>query len=192
MSLHVFDQLPMVPYGYRDELPYMLLRDGGPTELVRVPLHDIGWRVYTLPYASLNDERQDIDDFFRDRAYQGDGFLIKDPRDDSPTVPIGTGNGSNLVFSWPTTGELRRFYPANDSSAVVKLDGTPWTHTVSVNTDARTITLSGGSAPGMGVAVTVSVNVYRYVVLDTGGLDWKQVFTDYWNTEITLREILAG
>lgn len=186
----VFTELPFLPYSYRDEQPCAVLRDGGPYEEVRIKLADTSRRRYMFQVGRRNTQRQTVDTFLvRGRALQYDPFYFADPRDDAlDDVSIGTGNGSATTFYLPTTGENRRFYPANDSSASITVNGSPFVGVVTVSTDGRSVTL--GSAPANGHAVLFSGNVYRLCRLED--LSWTVEYADWGTAAISVVEVIGA
>ena len=186
----VLSATPFPPYSYRDEQPCAVLRDGGPYEEVRVPLADISRRRYMFDLGRRNADRQTMDAFLvRARQLQYQSFYFPDPRDDAlDGVSIGTGNGVAQTFYLPTTGENRRFYPADDDSASITVNGSPYVGEVTVSTDGRSVTLA--SAPANGHAVLFSGNVYRLCRLDD--LSWSVDYVDWATASISIVEVIGA
>jgi hypothetical protein len=189
MPTQVFTESPFPNYSYADELPVSVRRAGAPWAERRTKLADISRRRYSFPLSRPNDERQDVDDFLtRARGLQFEAFYVADPRDDARSaVALGTGNGSATTFALPTAlaNEERRFYPKS-SGLVAKVNGTP-VSVASVDTDARTITLS--AAPANGAAVTADFVGYRLCRVEN--LSWQGETNTWFHASVELVEIIA-
>ena len=190
MATAVFDEIPWANYSYSDVLPVAVLRDGGPFDEARVKLASISRRKYT--WNLLRSEtcsgyrRIDVDDFLvRARDLMYESFYVKDPRDFARTGVTLT-QVSGLVYTLPTsiTSENYRDYPIDDGNVQVYDGGSPANH-ASVDTDGRTITLSG--APGG--AVTGDYHYYRLCRLD-GEFTWTTTSNVWAETAPVIVEIV--
>lgn len=125
-------------------------------------------RRYTLKFRRSECAgwlRSTLEDFFRDRSYEHESFYLKDPADHAQTG-VSLTLVSGTTYSLPTSGEQSRHFPIDDTNVQVYDGGSPVSHS-SVDTDARTITLS--SSPSG--AVTADFYAYRLVRVD-GSFTW--------------------
>lgn len=185
MTIAVFPECPDVGYSYQDEQIVHTLRTDGPYESVRRVLSPLALRMYTLLFSLKTADRLVIDEFFQGLDYESSVFFLKDPKDFARTGVVLT-LVSGLTYSLPTTltDEDYRHYPIDDSNVQVYDGGTPVSH-ASVDTEGRTITLSG--APGG--AVTADFHAYRLCRL-TAPFGWTQGAQSWFRASLSIEETL--
>lgn len=145
-------------------------------------------REYTWPMRRTKSEAATVDAFFLARNYQVESFLLRDPDQYTRTgVSLGTSVSGQKVFTIPSTGQHAGDYPVNDAHAVVYDDGVATGATVTVDTDARTFTLS--TAPTSGSVITVDYWYYRRVRLVEGPA-WAKLAPDWLEGSVTLLEVV--
>ena len=189
MSLAVFSEIPLLGHDYGDDQKVAVLAYAGAAEQ-RAQTQDRGLRVLTLPYKRNTSGRATIDAFFLARGYEKTSFLAKDLNDYARTgISLGTSVASQTVFALPASGPYAGDYPISDANAIVYDDGTP-VAIASVNTDARTFTLS--SSPTAGSVMTCDYWRYGRYRLDRP-YRWRSVAAGvgWYVTEIALREVLS-
>lgn len=185
-----FDECPWSDYGYRDELPMFVAEDDGPREVDRYALSDIPYRTYTWHLKRNRTERATVDAFTANAHLCGlASFYVRDPADDAQTsVALGVGDGVETAYTLPITGEMRRYYPRDDATVIVRVDGTPVAGTV-VDTDARTFTLA--APPGVGLAVEADFSGMR-LVRQGSPFDWRGMSHTWYDATVILEEMLRG
>ena len=164
----VFPDITDSGYSYSDVLPVSIRRVGGAAEEDRTKLASISRRQYTLKFRRSECTgwlRSALDDFFKDQSFEYEAFYLKDPADYSQSG-VSLALVSGATYSLPTSGEQSRHFPLDDANVQVYDGGSPVSHS-SVDTDARTITLSSGPSG----AVTADFHAYRLVRVD-GPFTW--------------------
>lgn len=189
MAYAVLTEIPWFNYEVDVELPVVNLQDDGPFDEYRVALAPIARRRYTWKMERHLSERLVVDAFFeKARKLSYSPFLLSDPKDYERTaVAIGVSTGGT-VYSLPATGEEYRDYPVSGATFLVYDNGVLYAAgTVTVNTDARTFTLSVAIAAGH--TVTASYQYYRLCRLDRAP-SWSGADTDWFTAQPTIVEIL--
>lgn len=119
--------------------------------------------------AVSDAQREAIDDFFIGLGYEADSFLVEDPRKNYVAgLAVAVAIAAQTVFPLPTSGKHRGAYPLLDPRTVLYDNGVVIARTV--QTDARTLTASGG-APGAGHVITADLWFWLRVVL-RGRYEW--------------------
>lgn len=181
--------VPLHPYHYGDERPVLVARMSGGAEQ-RAATLSRRLRTYRLGFRTVAATRLAIDDFFEARGYSLESFLWKDLKDYARTgvtlVPA-VGDGAETVFSLPKTGINGGDYPIDQASTLLKVAGVSVGANRTVQTDARTITATGG-APAGGAAITADYEYYKRVRLD-GTVQWAEPVFGVFTTEISLVEV---
>lgn len=127
-------------------------RDGGP------------FRAYDLHFVATPADRLRVDAFLRSVGYEATSFLWRDPLDNQRDgVSLGSADGVATVFSLPTTGDARGDYPLDTAGTILRDDGAVINR--SVQTDARTLTATGG-APVAASVMTADLAFLKRVRLD--------------------------
>lgn len=184
-------ELPWIQVGWRDDLPVMLLRDGGPEEVVAEQLAPLAARRWRWPFEMSAPQRQAVDAFLvQARKLGTEAFYILDPHDAQRTaIALGTGNGAQVIWPLPSTlaSEYRRDFPVDEAATLLKVNGVSVTRTVQV--DARTLTAA--VAPGVGTTVTADYRAYRKVRI-ASPIDWSGVTAVWVGAELELVECLDG
>lgn len=165
---------------YRDWPELVDLGNGGPYQAPVVAARTLAQRTYSWPIGLTPEAWLVWATFLRTVGYGASAFLLldPDPGDRRSAVALGTGDGSTVTFSLPTTltSEEYRYYP--QQGTVDGMVAGISKALASVSTDGRTITFS--AAPGNGLAVTASYQGLRLVRLrdlDPVGSDdpaWKR------------------
>lgn len=197
--------IPWRDYSVSDESVAVILRSGGPTEIMRRqvrnhPRRRWRWSMPNRTNVSLStDQRHLIDAFLvTARLFSITPFLLHDPKDCRQTaVSVGTGDNVTTVFALPTSRSSAYFphYPFDSSSVltgitaatVVKVDGGAVSATV--QTDARTVTLAS-AASTLGKAITVDYDFYRLCLFVGDSMDWSHPFSGHANTMPEFEEII--
>jgi hypothetical protein len=133
----------------------------------RGPYRDYG----NITIRAVSDAQRDaIEDFFSGLGYEADSFLVEDPRKNYVAgLAVAVAIAAQTVFPLPTSGNHRGAYPFLDPRTVLYDNGAVIARTV--QTDARTLTASGG-APGAGHVITADVYFWLRVVL-RGRYQWQ-------------------
>lgn len=164
MAYAVWPGLPWVAYRYHDQRLVELVRNDGPGAVRPIAMEALARRRYSLPEELSDTDRKTIHAFLLARGWTESPFLFEDPKDAERTgVALeGAVNGSNTVFSLPTsdTDEDYRHFP-KQGSVVLKVAGSP-VSVASVSTDGRTVTASAAPVSG---AVTADFTGLRLVRL---------------------------
>ena len=162
----------------RDELPVAVLSYAGTGVEQRATLQDLDKRRYTWPLRRQSTDKTAIKEFFRLRSQTVEAFYVKDPEADEHErtgVSLGTSSALQISFNLPSSGEYSRDYMADDANMIVYDDGVS-VEVASVQTDARTITLS--VAPTAGSVMTCDYHAYRLVRLESEP-QWVRLGPDF-------------
>lgn len=188
MATTVLTETPDIAFTSIDARATSVLKYAGRGREQRATLEPIGRRRYGLPFKRTASEMATFNAFFLARGGIVEPFYFQDPKDSFQTaIDLGTSIASQTEFFLPTTGEDQRWYPIDNASLVVKDDGVP-VSVASVDTDARSVTLS--AVPTVGSVMTLDCNAYRLVRL-VAPFEWRGLAPDFFATELELIEVPA-
>lgn len=178
---------PRHTYSYRDERPAVVAPfiGGGRQASSRASR---AVRTWPLEFRFTAAQRLTEEAFLRAHGFGATSFLYKDLKDFARTGELVTLTlVSGDTYALPDTGEYGGDYPIDNANLQMYDDGVEAAH-ASVDTDARTITLS--ATPG-GV-VTADYDYYRRVV-QAEPVDWGEPVYGYWfPVRIALAEVLIA
>ena len=189
VAFTVTNSSPWVDYEHVDELDVAIIRYAGTATEQRAKTQDIARRRYTWHMRATSSERQNINEFFRQRSYSVQAFYVRDPKDSSRTgVDLDTSVSGQTSFTLPVAGENKRDYPISGATATVYDDGSPTAASVTIDTDNRKFILS--AAPTTGSVMTVDFKAYRLVRLDEP-LNWTGLAPDWYECSPVFVEVPA-
>jgi len=173
-----------------DVMPETTIAYAGTGTQQRATLQDIDRRRYTWPLRRQSTDKTAIKEFFRLRSQTVEAFYIQDSESDECArtgVSLGTSILAQTVFTLPTSGENSRDYAADDANVVVYDDGSP-VAVASMDTDARTFTLS--ASPTAGSIMTCDYHAYRLVHL-VAPFSWKRLAPDFFSAAPEFEEVVV-
>jgi len=191
MALEVFTEgPPLHPYSWEIDLPVQVAEFAGGGEQ-RAAMLSRALRRYSLRFRRTEAQRLAFDAFFLSVGWRSTSFLWTDLKDStrgsgSPgLVPLELVSGT--TWRLPQTGQFGGDYPIDDANVLV-WDSAVSARTVSsVDTDARTITVTANGAGGL----LADYHYHRRVRLQDP-YAWNEPAFGVFFTEIGLLEVIPN
>ncbi len=192
MATQLFDTIPWPGASYEDEdTGTELLTEDGPCEERAIKTMPLLRRVYSWPRGEKGEQATRLQAFMAARTLRYEAFYVLDPwQSQRWNVSVGPGDAAALTFSLPLTLDRDEYRGFPVQGTVFARVGGVSRAVASVDTDARTVTLSG-APPGAGVTVHLDYQEMRLCRFGPS-VRWDAEDHDWYKAEFAIREVFRS